>query len=264
MNKIKTAYFDTFPANDNFKLCFNHNHLYNVLNKEFQETKVKNSDYYIILDVGLHLDNRIEHIYNLRRQGTKVILITFDPANFIRVRNYISKDMIDKVIVFDKQFLNSFPGVKVYWSDYFFNIDLFPKISNYEDKYFSEVVTFGHMSHGRNNDFGLERIDLRPEIKNYYDLYTEVQKYNGVAVYDTGLDETHSNIVHYNKAKCIETLMIGRNPYCQSGINTKRYNKYIKKYEEIPNIKPIDFNQLEIFRINDLTIKELVYEIEQT
>ena len=118
------------------------------------------------------------------------------------------------------------------------------------------------MDHGRYNDFNLPRLDISPDIRTYLDLFGEVQKYNGVAIYDTGLDEIRNNIVHYNKAKAVETLMAGRNPYCQDGIKTKRYDRFLKKYNEISNLKEVDFTQDEIFRINELTVRELIYECE--
>ena len=50
--------------------------------------------------------------------------MTFDPANFKRIDNFIENGMIDKIIVFDNDFKDRF-DVKTYFSDYFFNQDVF-------------------------------------------------------------------------------------------------------------------------------------------
>ncbi len=256
------AFCNLVYTNTNRNLCFTQNHMYNVFRKYCEcSDKEYPSDmtHYLIMDVDMRLDSQILEIVNLKKQGAKVILMTFDPANFRRIDVFNHYKMLDKIIVFDEQFKNRF-NVKTFVSDYFFNQDVFPINTN---KVLSkEVCIFGNMSHGRNNDFNLPRIDLDSKIQTYSDLYSEVQNYNGVAVYDTGLNEERNIVVHYNKAKGPETLMTGRNAYCQSGIKTKRYDRFLKKYEDIPNVKEIDFSQEEIWKINELTIRELLYECE--
>lgn len=254
------AFCNLVYTNSNRQLCFTQNHMYDVFRRYHECSDTEYPDgmtHYFIMDVDIRIDGQIDEICKLRKQGVKVVLMTFDPANFLRVDNFINHDMLDKVIVFDKQFQHRF-RVSSYVSDYFFNEDLFPtpKFRN------SEVCVFGHLEHGRSNDFNLPRVDTNPMVKSYWNLYEEVQKYNGVAIYDTGLSEDRSRIVYYNKAKAVETLMAGRNPYCKEWIHTKRYNRFLKKYSDIPNPKEIDFSQDEIFKINELTIKELLYECE--
>lgn len=218
--------------------------------------------HYLICDLDISVDSIIDKLSNYRKNGMKVVLMVFDPAAFPRVDNLISNNALDKVIVFDSQFKDRFSKVKTFVSDYFFNEKVFPEFDKNKQEFKDKVCVFGHLSHGRFNDFNLPQVDTLSHIKSYEDLYLEVQKYNGVAVYDTGLCENRSRIVTYNKAKAVESLMCGVNPYCKEGIKTKRYDRFLKKYDDIANVKSIDFSQEEIFKINDLTIRELLFECE--
>lgn len=250
-----------------YSLSFSHTHMYRTIcDYEIgyllgsSEEPFPDTTHYLICDLDLSIDSIIGKLSEYRKSGIKVILMVFDPAAFLRVDNLISNNALDKVVVFDSKFKDRF-RVKTYVSDYFFNEKVFPLL-NVEQEFKDKVCVFGHLSHGRYNNFNLPQIDILPHIKSYRNLYSEVQKYNGVAVYDTGLDENRYSIVSYNKAKFVESLMCGVNGYCKEGINTKRYNRFLKKYDDIPNVKPIDFTQEEIFKINDLTVKELIYELE--
>lgn len=255
------AFCNLVYTNPNRSLCFTQTHMYDTFKKyaECSDSQFPNdTTHYLMMDVDGRLDGQIQEISNLRKQGIKTILMTFDPANFKRVDNFIDNGMLDKVIVFDARFKDRF-RIDTFISDYFFNEDVFPKKQDIESK---GVCIFGHLDHGRSNDYNLPRVDCDPTVKNYWDLYSKVQHFNGVAVYDTGLDENRGSIVHYNKAKYVESLMVGVNGYCQDGIKTKRYDRFLKKYFDIPNEKDIDFSQEEIFKINRLTIAELLYECE--
>jgi hypothetical protein len=247
-------------------LSFSHTHMYESLGKYIDcslDTLYKDTTHYLILDIDGSLNNQIDFIKRIRNQGVKVILMAFDPAKFGIIDYYIQNEMLDKLILFDNQFKDRF-RIPTYISDYFFNEDVFPGDEDYYSGgiYPNEVCVFGHLLYGRNNDFNLRKIDDDPGVEEYRDLYFKVKTHNGVAVYATGLSEDRSSIVHYNKAKAVETLMCGRNPYCKDGIKTKRYDRFLKKYGDIPNPKEIDFTQEEIFQINDLTIRELVYELK--
>lgn len=251
------AFFNTFPANPRPEFDFNRNHMVGVLEKYFNSTTPEKASHYFILDVGIHVDSQIDEICNLRKQGKKIILMTFDPANFRRVDQFVYRNMLDKVIVFDAQFKDRFRGPKTYVTDYFANPVLFSRDSNLRGK--NEVCVYGTIGHiGRPNIYNLPQLDTM--VDNYLDLFKLVSSYNGVAVYDTGMNEVFSAIVHYNKAKAVEALMCGVNAYCQDGIKTRRYDRFLKRFDQIPNPVPIDFDREEIVRINDLTIKELVYE----
>ena len=220
-----------------------------------QTTNIQEAEYYLILDLGLHVNNQINEIANYRKQGIKTILLVFDPAAFNRVYNLIDGNALDKIILFDAQFKNKFK-TSVFVSDYFLNKDLFEENNN---KHENKVCVYGTLGCvGRNNEYNLDIVDKT--LDSYEDFYKIVQKYNGVCVYDTGFNENFSGLEHYNHVKAVEALMCGVNPYCQPGIKTKRYDKYLKKYEQIPNPVPIDFDQKEIWDLNEITIKELVHE----
>lgn len=253
------AYVDTTTAHPNKDLCFSWNHLKGVFEERFECTDQMDTSltHYLIADVDLSVDTRVDLIKNLRSQGVKVILMVFDPAAFPRIQRYVSLGMLDKVILFDRQFEKRF-AIRTYITDYFFKESLFPrKVATQPN---DNVCTFGHLVHGRNNNFNLPRVD--EGVGSYKELYSKVQGFNGVAVYDTGLSEDRGSIVTYNKAKAVESLMCGVNAFCKSGISTKRYQRFLKRYDEIPNAnKQIEFSQEEIFKINQLTIDELVYEM---
>lgn len=219
--------------------------------------------HFLIFDVNPDVNLKINKLKKLRNSGIKIISFVFDPAKFNTVKNWINFGIIDKVVVFDSKFLNSFGNVETYFSDYFFNVKLFPDSIQEKDKIFpSKVCVFGHLYHGRNNNFNCEKVDGSGYCEtNIRDIYKRVINYNGVAVFDTGLGENNSNIVQYNKAKGVESLMCGVNAYCKDGIKTKRYDSFLKKYDDIPKLVPIEFEQKKIWELNEITLKELVSEL---
>ena len=91
--------------------------------------------------------------------------------------------------------------------------------------------------------------------------------FNGAIIHDQG-HWINGEECHYNKAKAVETLLCGVNAYCYPGINTKRYNKFLKDIKEDHNgdliIHPIEFDRSAIQKINRLTIEELIGEIKNT
>lgn len=254
------AYVDTTRAHGNLDLCYSNNHLLGTFSNEFECSNVIDSSttHYLIADVDVSVNDRVQQILNYKDQGIKIILMVFDPAAFPRVQRFVDAKMLDKVILFDEQFRNRF-SVPTYITDYFFNEKLFPIKKTQGDK---GICIFGHLQHGRPNIYDLPKIDDDEKIKSYFDLYSKIQGFNGVAVYDTGLSEDRSSIVVYNKAKPVESLMCGVDAYCRDGIKTKRYQRFLKKFSEIPDYsKKTEFSQEEIFKINRLTIDELVYEM---
>lgn len=257
------AFCNILKSNASLDLSFAHQHLFGALSKHFtcytNEHHMIDDDttHYIIMDLGKSVEDNFQRIQQLRKDGIKVILMVFDPISFVRIDDYINSGLLDKIILFDQKFQNRF-NLPTYVSDYFFNEELFP-IAPVEHNDF--VCVFGHLSHERSNEFKLNKIDeTNPGL--YSQLYMKVQHYNGVCIYDTGIGEDATTVVHYNKAKAVETLMCGRNAYCTAGINTKNYNQYLKKFTQIPEPLSVDFIQDEIFQINRRVIKELIKELE--
>lgn len=256
---MKKVYFNTFPANPNPDFDFNKNHMVGSLEKYFETTSINDAEYHLILDLGMYVNQQIEQLVELRKQGQKIILMVFDPAAFGRVDNLVRCDALDKLILFDKQFEKRFP-IKTFISDYFVNENIFPEMNDIK-MFENEVCVYGTIGPvDRNNEYNLKRVDFN--VNNYVDFFNNVKEYNGVCVYDTGMNEHFSGISHYNHCKPIEALMCGVNAYCQSGIKTKRYDRFLKKFEQIPNPVKVDFDREDIKKINKLTIEELIYECE--
>ena len=256
---------DVCQFHENKELDWNHIHLYLNLKKYINIGKLDlygspptDFTHYLILDVRENLDNDIDKLVYYKKQGIKVVILTFDPMNFPRIKKYIGLGAIDKVIITDRQFMKEFSNIKGFVSDYFVNSDWFFENSMKSD---SDVCMHGHLNYARKNEYGCHRLENVPSLKW---LYMKTQKFNGCAVHDSGYDAEKNLVIHHNKGKAIETLMSGINSYCQPGIKTKRYDKYLKKYEQIPNPVPIDFEQKEIITINDLTIQEFCYEVYNT
>lgn len=256
------AYCDINAAHDHKELDYSYQNLFLPISSIFNCYEGGNfidseTTHYFILDVGIYLDNKHLYIKYLRDNGIKVVLFTFDPANFIRVRNYIKNGAIDKVVVFSEKFKDRFP-CKTYFTDYFFSQNLF-KLVGPENN--GKICTYGRIDpDNRPNIYNVDIIDKN--VKSLQEIYENIQKYNGVATYDDGFNETFTEIDHYNKARATETLMCGRIPYCKPGIITKRYNRYLKQYDQIPNPQEITFEQKQIWEINKLTLLELKYELE--
>ena len=131
----------------------------------------------------------------------------------------------------------------------------------------SQVCVFGHLLYSRANLPTYDAVKVDVGINSYQQLYNKVQLFNGAIIHDQGhwIDKTEA---HYNKAKAVEALLCGVNAYCYPGINTKRYNKFLKDIKEDENgnliIHPIEFDRSEIQKINSLTIEELICEIKNT
>lgn len=240
------------------ELCYNTVHMHGSLSKvlDCNATSFDDASHALILDVPNTIEENAQRFIDFRKNGGKVTLMVFDPFRFPRVDRFIEQKMLDMVVLFDQRFQNRFTNIKSYVTDYFFNQDVFP---TNEVSYKNEACVFGHLLHGRHNKYNLSRVD--EYVNSYEELYTNVRMFNGVMVLATGLDETGGSIITHNKAKAVETLMCGRNPYCGEGINTIYYNQYLKKYEDIPNLKEVDFSQEVIFNINKQVLEQLANEI---
>lgn len=238
------------------ELCYNTVHMHGALSNVINCScsTLQDATHMLLLDVPSTIDNNIESFINFRNGGGKVVLMTFDPYNFKRVDSYIEQGMLDMVVVFDSQFKNRF-NIKTYVTDYFFNEKVFPT-NNVEYK--NQVCIFGHLVY-RHNEHNLPKVDVN--VSSYTQLYNNVRMFNGVAVFDNGLNEDGSALVTYNKAKAVETLMCGRNPYCMQGINTTHYNKYLKSYSDVLSPKQVDISQETIFKINRDVLNLLAEQI---
>lgn len=250
------------PRNLDYSVC----HLFNPIKElmpcyEGRGFSIEpGTTHYLILDVGLHLEQNYLFLKQLRKNGIKVVCIFFDPAAFSRVKKYIAAGCIDKCIIFDQKFQSEF-GCPTYVSDYFFDEKLFIIADKTNNGKVCLFGTFGPnvIQGSRINNYGLDVVDSN--ASDYRTLYSNVQKYNGVAVYDSGMSEDFKKVVHYNKAKFVEALMCGRNGYCCDGITTKLYDKYKLSYSSIPTPSDIVFDQKEIHDLNKKTLSLLKSEL---
>lgn len=246
------------PVHKNQKLDFNKVHMDGGLSKVINTTKnIEEATHILMLDIPMFSNYELELLKTNSLNGKKIVAMTFDPYNFLRLESYINMGIVHAVVVFDKKFSDRFK-VPTIVSDYFFNEDVFP--TNNID-YSDNVCIFGHLSLNRINNFKLDKVDKG--VNSYEELYSKVKQYNGVAVYDTGYNEHGTEVVTYNKAKAVETLMCGRIPYCKSGINTINYNDFIKTYDEILVPSKVHFKQSDIFEINKKVLNDIKININQ-
>jgi len=204
-------------------------------------------DYFFIIDnVGKYAVFGRDTLKRMSSQGTRIIAITYDPSSFKGIYPLVEDGSLSGVVIFDKAHGNKF-NCKTFVSDYVFNEEFVPKDSGVHS---NEVCIYGTVGNipQRMNRFNLPKID---DIDtNYPKLYKDIQKYNGVHVFTTSLGEDGITVVHNNKAKPVEILLCGRNPYCEMPMSTIRYDKYLKNENQIPIPVSIDFTQSEISVLN--------------
>ena len=246
---------------ENNDLCFNRKHIFSSLSKisNFYEGDFQpNTTHILFIDLVENVLGMKEYVLDMKKSNIKIIVSFFDEARFKITQDCIDLGLIDKLILFDKQYQFRFPNTPTYISDYFLNQDLFP--IKYKESS-SLCCYFGHNTYDRNLPNSIIKI---VDLTKYENLYETVQEFNGVLVFDTGRSECGEKIIHHNKAKAIEALMCGVNAYCQSGINTINYNNYISKYESYKNPISIEFDQKEIFELNKKVIYNFISEIKNT
>lgn len=250
---------DAYPRMHN---SYSFQHLYKILNSGFcagvstfnnnpsdflYREEYDGLDYYVIIDnVGKTEAFGRDTLKKMSSQGTKIIAVTYDPSSFKGVHPLVTDKSLAGVVVFDKSSANNF-NCKTFVSDYVFNDEFFPAENETPS---GEVCIYGTVGNipQRANRYGLTKID--DTDTDYYALYRSIQKYNGVHVFTTSLGEDCITVVHNNKAKPVETLLCGRNPYCEMPMSTIRYDRYLKTDDQIPTPQPISFSRNEILLLN--------------
>ena len=227
---------------DNFP--FNRQHFFNTIKKFdniFYEGDIKEGTTHILfIDLPENALNMISEIKHYKSLGIEIVYSFYDPYRFDYVDRLINMNLVDKLILFDKKYINRF-NVKTYISDYFVNEDLFPinKVYPIYDKkcYFGNLIN-------RNLDDNTDHL----VIENFETLYKKVQEYKKMVVFDIGrlIDGT---IIHHNKAKYIESLMCGIPVECDEFIKTINY-------EQFKNFIDIDIDQIR--DINKKVIKDFI------
>jgi len=227
---------------DNFP--FSREHFFNSIKKMdniFYEGNIKEGTTHILfIDLPENALNMISELKYYKSLGIEIVYSFYDPYRFDCIYELINMNLVDKLILFDKQYINKF-NVKTYISDYFVNEDLFPinKIYPLYDKkcYFGNLIE-------RKLDDNTDHL----VILEFKDLYKKVQEYKKLVVFDIGR-LSDGTIIHHNKVKYIEALMCGVSAECQEFIKTLNYDKFIDSID-------IDINVIR--DINKRVIKEFI------
>jgi len=250
-------------------LCssYSFNHIFGILSRcfnevfwlfrgqtinEFMQGNI-NVDYYIIIDNIGENGRFVDVVTRMKKNGTKIVVVTYDPPNFKDIDVFDSKELLNAVITFDKKFDKRFKCTQFIF-DYMFDPKFIP--TTVKTEYSNSVCIYGTIDgEGRGNRYNLTKIDDLGT--DYNTLYNRIQDYNGCHVFTPGLSEDGRTLIHYNKAKPIEILLCGRNPYCEEGLDYLSYNKYLKTADMIPNPVPVDFDRNEILSINESNVSLL-------
>lgn len=233
------CFVDDFP--------FDRLHFFNSLKKYgFYEGELKpNTTHILFIDTPERSINMINELMYYKSLNIKIVFAFYDEARFRVVDELIKIGVVDKLILFDKQYQNRF-DIDTYISDYFVNEELFP-ITKSEPIY-DKKCYYGNLIN-RVLDDNTEYI----EIESFEDLYKKIQEYKKFVVIDVGRSENGYGIIHHNKAKFVESLMCGVPTECDSGIKTINYDKFI-------NMENIDIN--EIREINRRVINDFVNNLK--
>lgn len=242
---------------ENPELCFSRQHMFIPLfvTGEFYEGELQQDTTHILfIDMVENVLLLKDYILSVKASGIKVVAAFFDEARFKTADICINNNLIDKLILFDKQYKNRF-SIDTYISDYFLNEYIFPKKS---DEITNNVCYFGHNQYDRILPHNITKLI---DNTTYTNLYKKVQLFNGVIIYDTGKSECGNKVIHHNKAKALEALMCGVNSYSQEGIKTINYDNFLTKFDKSQDIVPISFTQEDIMILNRKVIAEFINQI---
>jgi hypothetical protein len=242
----------------NQELCFSHQHIYLSLKKYadcYTGPLQEDTTHVLFIDGIENVISMKSEVLLMKEKGIKVISAFYDEPRFKIADVCIEQNLVDKLILFDKQYKERF-DFSVYISDYFVNEDLFPQQLESHNE---NTCYFGHLLYNRVMPSGCNKIT---DNTNYINFYNIIKEYNGCVVFDTGRSEDSDKvIVHSNKAKVLEALMCGVNAYCQSGVKTKNYDRFLKPFTSgALDINPVEFKQEEIREINKSVIIEFLNE----
>jgi len=249
------VYFELGLADTNPAKCFTTQHMLLPLLPSFERVdRLEDAEKLVFLDFGhTNYNHKADLCQKAKHLQLKVIVTTFDPANFQGITLLESSKLVDHVIVFDKKYLPSFRHCS--FSDYWLNANLFPPEAPVSK---DRVCVFGNLENGRVLPPNIDKIDVdRPDL---VDLYKRVQQYYGVLVFDSGRLE--GQIIHHNKAKALEALMCGRNAYCKAAIKSPTYSQFYLPFDEFNATRDINIPLNEIKKLNSHTINTFCETIQ--
>ena len=221
-------------------------------------------------DIGLVLDPAanittfrqcLQKAYDCKQKNRPVVYIVYDPFGFAGPDIFIKNNLLDKIVLFDKQFKDRFPTVETIISEYVMNEALFPDKVPVKT---GNLCYYGHL--GLNRKLPPNTVQLKNEhtdipitfdsliAEDFKKLFRTVSTYHGSVIVPSGRDEAGNGILYHNKGKIVEALMSGTTPYVTNKIESITYQNYINF--DI-NISPKVINISEIRKINQKNIAKL-------
>ena len=206
---------------------------------------LRGTKYWLFIDTPEAINDRKNEVIKSKKQGIKIISLFYDESRFPAVDRLISEGLIDKLILFDKQYKDRF-RLDTYVSDYYLSDSVFP---DFEEPRNGKMCYFGHTLYDRS----LPKACRRIYEKSLSELYNKASKYTKGYVATTGAGE-NGGIIYHNKAKFLEMLFCGLQVLCQDGLNTINYEKFKNKEISKSDLK-------ELHKINKFVKKKIYREI---
>lgn len=216
---IKCTFDDSFEYN---KLHGFHG-LKEIYPSDFYEDRgvtLTGTKYWLFIDMPEVINSRKLEVIEAKKRGIKIISLFYDEARFPIVDHLISENLIDKLILFDKQYKDRF-SINSYVSDYYLSDSVFPDFNMDRN---GKMCYFGHKQFNRTIPQGCEHIGGR----SLGELYLTASKYSKGYVASTGRGEK-GNTIYHNKGKFLEMLFCGLRVECQNGLETINYEQYKNK-----------------------------------
>lgn len=219
-----------------------------------------NPEVVLVLDVidGLCKGSQMmQHLSNLKRNGTKIISFAMDPAHFPRVDELHECVGVDHFFVTDPRFIQRYNFGSCSHVDFTVNPKSIGFLPENKKKF---ACYFGHL----NWDRKLPDFVTRLQIQNRKELMNEVAQYKFGLVFDTGADETGTQLFSYNKGKYLEYLSVGTIPVVQPAIRSEKYGKYFLKMSDFtPESAPFHVDMEDIYSLNMSTLDEIILKCEE-
>lgn len=204
---------------------------------------ISGTKYWLFIDMPEVIDFRRKEIIEAKKENIKIISLFYDEYRFPTVDHLISENLIDKLILFDKQYSNRF-NIDSYVSDYYLSDSIFPTFKDIKN---GKMCYFGHKKFNR----------VLPQDCDYIvnnsleELYEKASNYTKGYVFSTGKGED-GGIIYHNKGKFLEMLFCGLYVECQKGLNTINY-------EQFKNTK-IEKSDIETLCEINRKVKESIYQ----
>jgi hypothetical protein len=241
-----------FKLLNTLRFPFNIHHTYKALSKYLIFDDV-DYDGVLLLDPEFDEHPRLREACRFEKfNGKKIVYLVYDPYTFPSADQYIAEKLLDQIILFDKQFFGRFT-IPTLITDYIVNEDLFKDVV--VNKTIHHFCYFGHVNAHRVLPLNTTHLHCGQDETGFKQLYQDVSNYKGSIVFGAGNKEMGTpGILYHNKAKIIECLLSGTQPYLMDKFETINYNQYLS-YDLFQ--KPRGINKGEILTINDNNIRRI-------